>query len=160
MFSGMDVISSPIQAVIDIFADPLRELRFADVDAATLGDLAASAQAAADVVLAAELELAQARRSLQERQEALLQHAQRALAYARVYAEGDPALCERLEQIAMPRGSRRSRLEGDALVLEPAPASKNRRGASDAGDTKRARNLSRKAREEGPALDVELASTG
>ena len=76
--------------------------RIENVDATTLGELAASTEAAAEVVLAAETELARARRALQDRQDALLLQAQRALAYARVYAESDPGLAERLEQVALP----------------------------------------------------------
>jgi hypothetical protein len=73
---------------------------------------------------AAQLALDVARGALHERQEALLQQAQRALAYARVYAEADVALTARLDAITLPRGSRRARsetgtsgAETDSLVL-------------------------------------------
>src|ERR1700728_3770304 len=42
-------------------------------------------------------------------------------AYARVYAESDEALTERLGAIALPRGTRRVRATGDTLVLSPDP---------------------------------------
>jgi len=156
----MTAISPPIQAVLDLFADPLRDLRFADVDATTLGELAASTEAAAEVVLAAETELARARRALQDRQDALLLQAQRALAYARVYAESDPGLAERLEQVALPRGPRRPRADGDVLVLEPAPAPRSRKGASEAGAPKRRGRPPRPLDADEPVLDVDLSSTG
>ncbi len=152
----MSPIPPPIQAVIDLYADPLRDLRFADVDAATLGKLAASVHAAAEVVLSAETELARQRQTLHERQDALLQHAQRALAYARVYAESDAALMGRLEQIALPRGSRRPRPDGDALVLEPGPASRTRNTDEPKKRGRRSRDESR----DEPMLDVGLPSTG
>jgi hypothetical protein len=152
-------ISPPVQAVIDLFADPLRELRFADVDAATLGKLAASVEAAADVVLATETELARQRQTLQERQDALVQHAQRALAYARIYAETDAGLAERLDQIALPRGSRRPRLDGDALVLEPGPTSRSRETSATGEAKRRGRRAAGVAPGE-PVLDIERVSTG
>ena len=50
---------------------------------------------------------------------ALLQRAQRALAYVRVYAESDPTLTASLEAIGLPRATRRA-AAGDALVLSAA----------------------------------------
>jgi hypothetical protein len=151
----MNAISPSVQAVVDLFADPLRDVRFADVDAATLAEMAASTQAAAEVVATAEGEVTRARRALQDRQDALLLHAQRALAYARVYAEADPAMTEKLEQIALPRAARRPRAEGDALVLQPDPGLRQR---SPEG-SKRTRGPARKSTHEeatfatGPALE-------
>jgi ElaB/YqjD/DUF883 family membrane-anchored ribosome-binding protein len=156
----MTAVSAAIQAVIDLFAEPLRELRFADVDAATLDEFAASAQAAAAVVTTAETELARARHTLQERQDALLQHAQRALAYARVYAEADPALSEQLDQIALPRLPKRPRVDGDVLVLEPAPALRTRRGAPETGEPKRRGIRSREAKQDESVTEMDLPSTG
>jgi hypothetical protein len=121
MFRSMNPISAPVQAVLDLFADPLRDLRFGDVDSKTLTELAAATRAAAEVVAAAEAELMRGRVALQERQDALLGSAQRALAYARVYAEADPVLAERLDQIALPRATRRVKAEGEGLALQLQP---------------------------------------
>jgi hypothetical protein len=129
----MIAISPPVQAVLDLFTTDLADVRFGDLDAPALARLASEAEAASEVVLAAEVALDIARVALHERQETLLQQAQRALAYARVYAEADLALTARLDAITLPRGSRRARPEGstnangaagDSLVLtsevEPA----------------------------------------
>jgi len=164
----MNPISAPVQAVLDLFTDPLRDVRFADVDAATLRDLAASTLAAAEVMSTAEAELTRARRALQERQDTLLTHAQRALAYARVYAETDAALTERLEQIALPRVAKRPRVEGDglALQLQPDPAPRPRRaapakeGEEVADGPRKLRTASRAPKEEEPMLAPSMASTG
>ncbi len=121
MFRYMNPISVPVQAVLDLFADPLRDVRFGDVDSKTLTELAATTRSASEVVAAAEAELMRARVALQERQDALLGSAQRALAYARVYAESDPVLAERLEQIALPRAPRRTKTDGDGLPLQLQP---------------------------------------
>jgi hypothetical protein len=130
MFSFMDAIASPIQSLLDLFATALVELRFADVDAQTLARAAADVQAASLVVSTAQAALDDARQALHERQETLLQYAQRAAAYARVYAENDEALSARLSAIALPRSSRRARSNGDTLVLssDPPPAVARPRG--------------------------------
>jgi hypothetical protein len=125
----MSDIPGPIQAVLDLFATTLADVRFADVDADTLARIAADVHAASAVVASAQAALDAARATMHERQDALLQHAQRALAYARVYAESDDALSAQLEAIALPRGARRAREAGGAaliLSVDPPPASRPR----------------------------------
>jgi hypothetical protein len=107
----MTAIPPPVEAVLDLFATDLADVRFGDLDAPALARIAGDVQAASEVVVAAQLALDVARGALHERQEALLQQAQRALAYARVYAEADVALTARLDAITLPRGSRRARSE-------------------------------------------------
>jgi multidrug efflux pump subunit AcrA (membrane-fusion protein) len=116
----MDTISPPIQSLLELFTTTLADVRFGDVDAQTLARLAADVQAAAAVVASVQSTLDQAREALQERQDALLQQSNRALAYARVFAENDPALSERIAEIALPR-TRRVRSGDEALVLSPDP---------------------------------------
>ncbi len=163
----MEAISHPVQAVLDVFADPLRDVRFADVDAARLAELAASVTAAAEVVATAEAELLRAKRALQESHDALFAQAQRALAYARVFAENDPVLSDRLDQIALPRSAgRRGRPSGEALlVLEPDPGPRARPSGSDARDTggasrtRRRSTSSRHQPDSAPTLVSELTGT-
>ena len=125
-------ISPPVQAVLDLFASELADVRFGDLDAQTLTRLGADVSTAAAVVASAQATLDDARSTLHERQEVLLQHAQRALAFARVYAETNDALGARLDAISLPRANRRTRAdatnEGGALVLtaEPQPAMRPR----------------------------------
>ena len=121
MFSFMEAISSPIQSLLDVFASDLTDVRFGDIDAQTLGRLAVDVESAATVVSSAQAALDSAREMLVVRQDTLLQHAQRAIAYARVFAENDDALSARLSAIALPRLARRTRQSGDALVLSPDP---------------------------------------
>jgi multidrug efflux pump subunit AcrA (membrane-fusion protein) len=116
----MSAIPVPIQTLLDLFSTSLTDVRFADVDGQALARYAADVDAAAEAVPAAQSVLDSAREALQEKQDALLQQAQRALAYARVYAEGDEALGGKLEAVSLPRTTRRSRVE-DALVLSAAP---------------------------------------
>jgi hypothetical protein len=107
----MSAISSQIQAVLELFEGPLSELRFADIDAAALRRLAADVETAAGEVDAQQLALTRLRAALDEKQEQLLTQAQRALAYARVYAENDDALSARLAAIHFPRGPKRAKAE-------------------------------------------------
>jgi hypothetical protein len=95
-----------VQSVLELFKGPLAELRLADVDAKGLESLAAEVEAAATAVQEQEAHLAELRLALSERQEALLSLAQRALAYARVYAESDEALSEKLNAISLPRATK------------------------------------------------------
>lgn len=117
----MSTIPPPIQTVLDLFSTHLADVRFGDVDAPSLARLAADVQAAADVTTAAQIALDSARITLHERQEALLLHAQRALAYARVYAEADESLSAHLEAITLPRAARRSRTDAHAHASTTTP---------------------------------------
>ena len=119
MFSLMSTTHPAVQALLDLFATSLADVRFADVDGPSLARCAAEVEAAAQAEVVARLALDAASAALQEKQEALLQRAQRALAYARVYAESDPALAASLEAIGLPRAARRA-TPGDALVLSTA----------------------------------------
>jgi len=137
----MTAIPPAVQTVLDLFTTDLADVRFGDLDAPALARIASDVEAASEVVVAAQLALDVARGALHERQETLLQQAQRALAYARVYAEADLALTARLDAIALPRASRRSRNEpgtstsaSDAasaslvLTSEAEPAARRPRG--------------------------------
>lgn len=108
-----------VQALLDLFATSLADVRFADVDGPSLARCAAEVEGAAQAEVVARLALDAAQFALQEKQEALLQRAQRALAYARVYAENDPTLAASLDGIGLPRATRRASV-GDALVLSTA----------------------------------------
>lgn len=117
----MDAIALPVQAILDLFANDLADIRFADVDASALEQIAVDVKAAANIVESAELALDAARAALREKQDSLLQYAQRALAYARVYAESDEAMSARLETIVLPRAARRPRAASETLVLSTGP---------------------------------------
>ena len=136
----MSAIPSPVRTVLDLFVTDLADVRFGDVDAKTLASLAADVEAAAEAVASAQALLDDARSKLQERQDVLLQQAQRAVAYARVYAEPDAALSARIEAIALPRMTRRSRTEAEPLTLSAddpprRPRGRPRKTPVEAGET-------------------------
>jgi hypothetical protein len=115
----MSAIHPAVQALLDLFATSLADVRFADVDGPSLARCAGEVATAEQAEVVARLALDAAQLALQDKQEVLLQRAQRALAYARVYAENDPALAASLEAIGLPRPARRAAV-GDALVLSAA----------------------------------------
>jgi hypothetical protein len=126
----MTAISPPVRTVLDLFSTHLPDVRFGDVDASSLARVASDVETAAEVVASAQAALESARVVLHERQEVLLQQVQRALAYARVYAEADEALSAQLEAVSLPRPARRTRADvaavsvagaSDALVLTSEP---------------------------------------
>jgi hypothetical protein len=116
----MSQLSPSLQSVLELFQGPLAELRFADVDSAALAELASSVESAASAVAEQEARLTELRQSLTDRQDALLLLAQRALAYARVYAEPDPALTEQLSRITLPKASKPRKPPTKAAGSEPA----------------------------------------
>ena len=127
-----------VLAVLELFKGPLAELRFADVDAKTLENLAAEVELAALAVQEQEAELAALRLSLGERQDALLSLAQRALAYARVYAENDETLSARLNAISLPRAvkpRKSERARTPQAQSEPTGAASQEAAVENAGES-------------------------
>jgi hypothetical protein len=129
-----DPVPSLAREAIDLYRGPLADVRFPDVDRDALDAAELELLEAHRAVLAAELALERARAELAERASTLVAKSQRALAYARVYAEGAPELRERVDAIAVPtkrsevaqpasvpRRSRRSRKQGDGASLFEAP---------------------------------------
>jgi hypothetical protein len=120
-------VPPPIQTLLDLFTTSLADVRFADVDGQTLARSADQVESAAEVLASAQAALDAARETLHEKQDALLQQAQRALAYARVYAETDDALSAQLEAVSLPRATATRRARGEeALVLSAEPMSSPR----------------------------------
>ena len=141
-----DPIPPAVQEVLDLFASELATLRFGDLEPGVLKGAEADVRSVAGEVARVELELEALRASLAERQDALIAKAQRALAYARVYAEDQPALSSRIEQMSVPRvGRRTGKVEAIKLEIEDATL-------SDGPSKRRAR--ARKAEPVGALLEL------
>jgi hypothetical protein len=118
----MDAIPTPVRAALAVFETALSDVSFADINAETLARAVAEVGTLAHAVASAQASLDSAKDALLERQEALFGQVQRAMAYARVYAENDEALMDRLNAISLPRTGRVARAKEDAaLVLSSAP---------------------------------------
>jgi len=118
--------SPAVQSLLELFAQELSELKFPDVDGRALEGAAQSLRGAAAEVERAEAALEAARRAKLEAEELLVGKSQRALAYARVYAEDQPELLAKLDAIALPRA--RKPADPDA----PAPRRRGRPRKPDA----------------------------
>lgn len=137
-------IPAPAQAVLDLFKEDLAGVRFPDMDQAVLEAAAAKMRAAAEAEAQAEAALQAAREAFGEAQETLLHKCSRALSYARVYAEEDPDLSSKLDDIQFPRGGRGKAAPAPALP-EVKPAARRGRRPQVSGAAS------------GPALFIERA---
>lgn len=118
----MTSLSQPLQAVVALFEGPLAGVRFGEVDAAGLSKLAKEVSQVATELAEHEAKLTSLRQELEQRHDALLTLAQRALAYARIYAEGDQALSAQLNAISLPRATKARKAGKSPRADEAEPA--------------------------------------
>jgi ElaB/YqjD/DUF883 family membrane-anchored ribosome-binding protein len=118
-----DPIPPSVKALVDLFKNELSAVTFPGVDGAMLEQLLADVKQYTDAVIKAEAALDAARAALRESEEALAIKSQKALAYARVYAEDRPEIAAKVDFVA--------RIAGAAPVPSAAPA-RDRDGGSDA----------------------------
>jgi hypothetical protein len=119
--SGSEPISPALQDLLKLFGEELATVKFPDLDRKVLEEAAERVKERAEAVARAQTALEAARQSLYESQEALLQKGQRALAYARIFAEEDAELSAKLDGISLPRPMRKALRSEGAVALE-APA--------------------------------------
>lgn len=132
----MSSLSSPVQAVVALYSGPLEGVRFADIDAESLGNLATEVETISAEVEALEAQLGSLREALAQKEELLLSITQQALAYARIYAESDEALTAELNEIALPKGNKPRKSAGNKSSERGARASKDAAdGSADEGAT-------------------------
>ncbi len=119
-------IPDGMNRLLDVFATDLAKVRFGDLDAAMLDGAAGAVRAAARKLAEAQSAADAARASLEAARETLVHKGQRALAYARIFAEGSPELARRLEGISLVTGAR----PDEPRLITPglAEASPRRRG--------------------------------
>lgn len=118
-----DSIPPLAREVIGLYADAMPEVRFPDLDLGVLESTAAELRAALLAVERASAELEAARSAAQQQSELLAARTARALSYARVFAEGDALLTERI--VALGRSE-------SATVAESAPPKKRGRPKKNA----------------------------
>jgi hypothetical protein len=85
--------------IIELYAEELADVSFPDIDLAKLRSAQNELHAAQLEFERIEAELAQARAERDRQSDALGTKAERALAYARVFAQGDPSLAPRIAEI-------------------------------------------------------------
>lgn len=116
---ALDPVPAALLDLLALFEGPLKSVQFPDVDRAVLSELADSVRASAEDVERAGAALLAAKVALEERREALVRMSQRALAYARVYAEDDAELRAKIDTITMPK-TRGPAKPAPARSVEPA----------------------------------------
>jgi hypothetical protein len=119
-----DSIPPSIKTVLDLFAGDLAEVKFPDVDRKSLAEAALEVQTQTEEAACAEEALRSALAALAAKKEELQQKAQRALAYAVVYAQGNPDLTAKVEAAARAAG-----------LTRPRPAQKERASAPAGQDS-------------------------
>jgi len=112
------------QGLLELFGAELRDVTFPGADGPSLQAAAQSLADAEAAVAHAQAALDAARASREGADRALGALAQRALSYARVYAEDAPSLAAKLDALAPPRTTRKPR--GDALPEGTAPRRRGR----------------------------------
>ena len=130
MFSCRMLLDEPASAVLDLYANDLANVQFPDVSLTILEQADRAVKDALAELAQAEALLESAHATLLARQEELAQKATRALAYARIYAESDEALAEKVAAIsALPGLSPRSaRRPPEATPGQSLAAAPRRRG--------------------------------
>lgn len=118
-----DPIPPSVKALVDLFKNELASVAFPGVDGAILEQLMTDVKSYTDAVIKAEAALEAARMSLRDSEEALAIKTQKALAYARVYAEDRPEIASKVDYVA--------RIAGTAPVASAA-ATRDREPGSDA----------------------------
>jgi hypothetical protein len=108
--------------LLSLFAGPLSDVRFPGIDHATLSELASEVERAQTEVEQARALLASSVAQLEARRLELHARAQRAKAYARVYAEGNAALQAELDRVVLPKPGPQS------AALRQADAEPKKRG--------------------------------
>jgi hypothetical protein len=126
-------LSPAMNQLLALFASDLAQVRFGNLDGDTLEAAAMEVDHAAAALAKAEAAAATARAALETAQALLLQKAQRALAHARIHAEGDPALTERLQTITLDDARMAERDAASAPVVT-APVRRRGRPPRSAGE--------------------------
>jgi multidrug efflux pump subunit AcrA (membrane-fusion protein) len=104
----IDATPTLARQVIDLYSVELADVRFPDLDLSALLYAQTELHASQLEVERVEAELADIRAQLEARSQALLAKAERALAYAKIYAQGDEDLAPRLADIGRKRSANAS----------------------------------------------------
>lgn len=121
-----DPIAPFARAILELFREDLRSVRFPDLDHDSLLTATEELSAAQLEVECIEAALSAARELVRERGRALTAHAARGLAYARIFAHGNLALGARITQIEL--------LLPDSANTAPSPGKKRGRPRKESSD--------------------------
>ena len=120
-----DSIPAPVQELMTIFKDHLASVAFPDVSLEVLASMAEKVSCNAREVQEALTRAESAQEALEASRSELQQKAMRAIAYARVFAEGNAALTEKLAALSFgkaPRAPRKAQGQSAAETESPSEA--------------------------------------
>jgi len=100
-----DPIPPSAKALLELFANELKDVSFPGVDRAALEQIINDVRTHTEGVAKAEAALESARTALRESEELLSTKAQKGLAYARVYAEDRPEIVAKVDAVARIAGA-------------------------------------------------------
>ncbi|GAB4570557.1 MAG: hypothetical protein Tsb0020_25410 [Haliangiales bacterium] len=125
--STVDSIPADIAAFLSVFDEHLSELSFPDVDGELLRRQVAEVSRESDALARLSEQLREQRQAVERAEATLRRLAERGLAYAKVYADGDPALSAALDELSLgaapaskPSRKRRGRGKGKAKAAGEA----------------------------------------
>ena len=121
----------PIATLLDVYGAHAEALRFPEIDHETLHAQAERLREAAAEVDRCERALAAARQGLHEHQQALIARAERGLAYARIFAQDDPELLERLAAVELRERRAPGKKAGKKAPPRRATRTRRRKGDGD-----------------------------
>ena len=123
-----DPIPPSVKALVDLFKNELSAITFPGVDGALLEQLAGDVQKYTEAVIKAEAAVEAARAALRESEEALAIKSQKALAYARVYAEDRPDIAAKVDFVARVAGVAPTPSDTPKRERDPGSDAPKRRG--------------------------------
>lgn len=104
-----DTIPSSIQEFYDLFKKDLSNVTFPDISIEILENLISEVHEKFSALKEAQAQVIAAQEALEASQNELLQKSIRGLAYAKIYAEGQEELSEKLAQIVLSKGAKSSK---------------------------------------------------
>ncbi len=114
-----DPIPASVNQLAEIFAGPLAEVTFPDVSKDVLDEACQTVRDQHAEVARLTQELDEAHQAMEAKQEDLVKLANRALAYAKIYAESDESLKEQLSGISLGGGAKKPRAAKPKKVAVP-----------------------------------------
>lgn len=123
--------AAAVARLVELFVEKSSQLRFPDVDADSLCAARTAVESQRVLVEEAELALGDARDQLAILEAGLLQSAQKAHAYATVFAAGDEPLLERLEDMKLGTQASTGRKKRPIPVKKALPRERKSAGTPD-----------------------------
>jgi hypothetical protein len=143
-----DPISPSIQELLTVFKNDLAKVAFPDVSLETLESLAQKVRTGAKELEEALKRAETIRESLEAGQNDLMAKAMRGLAYAKVFAEGNDALLEKLGKINLGKTSRAPKKTSSEKSKSEKPEGETSAGDESKSDEKKSIKTAKKPAEQ------------